>query len=449
MSVYASSSLPNLTITFDKFRDDIENLPDEHDVFDVLFRMVGLPVNATKFLTTLPIATIKDLLGIDPSTNLKDYVLDHVSDNDGKPKFDSTLHDDVIELGNYFIENNQGYCYTFSLGELANIVTNVDMYNAIGRLVNQTDIRNTIFMYQYINSGHFIYQLSLKNRPYLYMQSSQANINPSLDYLNSKPRENNSWLTQVDIIFKWDPTNLEFIEHSNVNLNTSTQNYAGIKPNPSLLPPYQYAFWFSSMSMQLRWFGYGSTVTASDILYQPYYINEDIWNDFSTSSGDYTFDNSNVNTVTYGDITNYIDSFNQENGYPPSVGDININIENQNNDNISGGSGGGSGDGGSGDSDSGSGILGILSRLGSLIGNLIEGIGLFLTGIVEGLVNALTSLLESLSGLITGTLESLTNIFTGLIGFVYGGLPSEIQGVLLLALSVSLLITIIDLIRGR
>lgn len=449
MSVYASS-VPNLTITFDKFRDDIENLPDENDVFDVLLRMVGLPVSASKFFATLPIATIKDLLGLDPSTNLKDYVLDHVSDNDGKPEFDSTLHDDVKDIGNYFIENNINYVYSYTNYELAGLYSSADAYVKANNMIQSNIVSQQYWFLTSYSGINRLYSVSKSQYPYLYLRIDQVNRadNFAQGYLVDGLTNTILDGSNVDM-YQYNGT--EWVSSTyfdNVTIGVLFDNQSFVRPVNRNSNKF-----FVSLDDRIVLRANVGTATSADVLYQSYYVNEDVWNDFSSTSGDYTFDNSNVNTVSYGDITNYIDSFNQENGYPPSIPDININIENQNNDNITGGSGGGSGDdgsgGGSGDNESGSGILGILSRLGSLIGNLIEGIGLFLTGIVEGLVNALTSLLESLSGLITGTLENLTNIFTGLIGFVYGGLPSEIQAVLLLALSVSLLITIIDLIRGR
>lgn len=182
-----------------------------------------------------------------------------------------------------------------------------------------------------------------------------------------------------------------------------------------------------------------------------YYYNNQVWNNFNSSQGDYTVDNSNVNVVTYGDtVSNIIDSYNTT-GYYPDIDTTNSWIETTNNNYIDDSGGGGSG--GSGDDSGGSGsigdIFGWLKTLGQALGSLIKGVGEFLSEIISGLVSAITDLLDSISELLTGVLESLTNIFSGLISFIFDGLPEEVTNVLYLALTVAILITVIRLIRGN
>ena len=67
---------------------------------------------------------------------------------------------------------------------------------------------------------------------------------------------------------------------------------------------------------------------ADSVGQAPYYINNSVYNDWSTSTGDYTVNTDNSNHATYGDITSYIDSFNTEYGRYPSDTDIFKWIEN-------------------------------------------------------------------------------------------------------------------------
>lgn len=180
----------------------------------------------------------------------------------------------------------------------------------------------------------------------------------------------------------------------------------------------------------------------------PYYYNNSVWQDFSSSSGDYTLTNNNINTVTYGDTVSYINDYHDTNNNYPDNSTVNNWIETTNNNNNSGGGSGDDPGGGSGSDDSGS-IFDWLKTLGKAIGDLIKGVGNFLSEIVAGLVDAITNLLDSITTLITGVLESLTNIFSGLIEFIFAGLPDDIRNVLSLALTVAILISVLKLIRGN
>lgn len=191
-----------------------------------------------------------------------------------------------------------------------------------------------------------------------------------------------------------------------------------------------------------------NTFSSSSTGVQPYYYNNSVWQNFSSSSGDYTLTNSNYNSVTYGDTVSYINDYHDTNNNYPDNSTVNnwVNTTNNNNNNSGDDSGGGSG--GSGSDDSGS-IFDWLKTLGKVIGDLISGVGNFLSEIVAGLVDAITNLLDAITTLITGVLESLTNIFSGLIEFIFAGLPDDIRNVLSLALTVAILISVLKLIRGN
>ena len=206
--------------------------------------------------------------------------------------------------------------------------------------------------------------------------------------------------------------------------------------------------------------------SVQDILYDdlgqsPYYTD----NSYSNNSG--VINSGTYRPVTYGDITNYINSFNTENGSYPSPNEINIYINNyvpdnpSNPDNPSGGGDSGSGSGsfvnnnqpvfnnnpsinvnlggGSSGTVSGNGIGGIfdfLGTIGSLIGDLISGIGQALVGILEGITSA-----------VQVVVEGIPNVLEPLLSFVFGGLPEEIKALMTLGISAVLLIAVVKAIR--
>lgn len=175
---------------------------------------------------------------------------------------------------------------------------------------------------------------------------------------------------------------------------------------------------------------------------QPYYYNNQTWSDFSSSTGDYTVDNSNVNTVTYGDVVSYVNDYHDTNNNYPDNSTVNNWIETTNNNNTGGGSGGSGGDSG------GSGIVSILSALGKAIADLITGIVAFITEIIGGLVEAITGLLTTLTDLISNFTESIPNIFSPLLGWLFDGLPDEFTAIILLGLTACVIASIIKILRG-
>lgn len=209
----------------------------------------------------------------------------------------------------------------------------------------------------------------------------------------------------------------------------------------------------------------------------PYYTNNEVYSNWSNSSGDYTVDSNNRNNIDYSQVTNYIDNSYTENGTYPSLPDINnyITIENTPNndppppDNPSGGGGSGgsvtatanneginininnnhsliiggstlsgntvSGNG-SGENGSG-GIFDFLGQIGHTIGNFVKNIGQVLADIVTGLGEVVSSLLES-----------IPTIFGDFLGALIGWLPAELRALITLSITAMILVGLIKLFRG-
>lgn len=224
-----------------------------------------------------------------------------------------------------------------------------------------------------------------------------------------------------------------------------------------------------------------SDLKAESIGYSSYYVNEPVYNNWSNSTGDYTVTTSNYNPVSYGDITNYIDSFNTENGSYPNLPDINNFIENfipegtnptptPNPNNPSGG-GGGSANAtanneginvnvynnhtinfGGGGSVSGNGtvsgndiqdgggvgnIFSFLSQIGDVLGSLIKNVGHVLAELVSGISETISALLEG-----------IPTVFGDFMGALLGWLPEELRALITLGISAMIIVGVIKLFRG-
>lgn len=381
------------------------------------------------------IAAIKEALesGVDTSNGVS------ISDS-----FKSAL----INTANYYMSENISYVYSYTNYELAGLYSSADAYVKANNMIHSNIVSQQYWFLTSYSGINRLYSVSKSQYPYLYLRIDQINRadNFAQGYLFDG-------LTNTVL----DGSNIDMYQYNgsewvsstyfdNVTIGVLFENQSFVRPVNRNSNKF-----FVSLDDRIALRAHVGMASSTDVLYQPYYINEDVWNDFSTSSGDYTYDNSNVNTVTYGDITNYIDSFNQNNGYPPSIPEININIENQNNDNISGGSGGGSGDGGSGDggSDDGIGdIFGWLKGLGSAIASLIKGLGEFLTEIIAGLTEALTELIGGISDLIISVTETIPTVYMEFLRACFGWMPEEWVGLFGAAVLVMVLVGIIKIIRG-
>ena len=465
-SVYAISDVDSALNILKTIRESINDSPSNDPGSTWLSIMYPVGVLIPEKWQSTTYSTIQDWIrgyssgghGFDDLSNASDsevqsaigqFILDNSTDN----SINNNFRDLIIYLNDQINESDLAYAYTFDLSKGAGVFSYTNTYLAFSGFIPTPVLQGNKFyvisaVHVSLSSSNYIYVWDLDEHPYLYVkptvQSSPAYGVSVYDGLTNR-------VLNADSTYRYNTT-LQDWEAVSVS-----QTGFGVSLDPSKQTPYYtgvYNFGFNKgKTTRLRYFSFGINPTAQDILYQPYYYNNTVWEDFSSSTGDYTLTNNNINTITYGDTTSYIDSFNQTNGVPPSVTNIDTWIENQNVENTTPtptptptGTPGGDD---SSDDGSGSNIFDVLTRLGQAIGNLISGIGSFLTGIVEGLVSAVTSLLSKLSELITGTLESLTNIFSGLISFVYAGLPEEVQGLLLLCLTMALLVTVIQLIRGK
>ena len=425
------------------------------DFIDTMSQVVGLPKKGHSsgghsFDPSIIKSIDPDVDDTDPNS-IGNWISNQINiqDND-----DITVTNDFRTMFNDFNDSlESNYAYTFPL------LSNENQFSSINQYLQAKDIMSSrpdvlqssdIWIVQRPSSGSaYLMLLSLETHPYLVFKERTQNGNTgNMLLVQAYDVETGSYFNKADACYRWDLIDgvyswQDVTETTANGINANNNRYACIYPNKAYTTRQSNLFMSSPKSIQVRYFSYNDQITLDKVLYQDYYYNNDVWSDFSTTTGDYTFSSNNINTVSYGDIISYINDYNDENDKPPTTVIVNNYIEDKNIDD-NGGSGGGSG--GSGSDDNGS-IFDWLKNLGKVLGDLIKGVGEFITEIIAGLVSALNDLMSSLSGLITDTLGSLTTVFSSIIDFVYAGLPDSVKGIMMLALTVSLLITVIQLVR--
>lgn len=390
-----------------------------------------------------------------------EYLTNNISVSDNSITYNDNSRNMLLYLADQFADNSRSYVYSLSLRDVSGLLTTQQYLLAQDIMAGDnsgSEFVDSVWMLQFPSSGYkYLARISLIEYPYLIFRvPSVSNAPNEYNLVNAVPIDayTGSIINTFDA-YQWNTSNGgEWTHLGDTDFNMNTSRKVGIVPNCQRGSDRN--IYINIKSTQYRCHIGESSISASEVLYQPYYYNNDVYTSFSNSSGDYVVDSSNINTVTYGDTISYVDSYNTENGNPPSTINVNYYITQQNEQNTNTGGGSGDNGGGSGGDNSGGGsgsgdtnIFDWLKTLGAALGNLIKGVGEFLSEIIAGLVDAVTNLLQAISTLISGVLESLTNIFSGLIEFIYAGLPDDIRNILSLALVVAILITVLKLIRGN
>ena len=235
--------------------------------------------------------------------------------------------------------------------------------------------------------------------------------------------------------YGWNGQNNEWEEKSGVNNNQ--QQYSFVFQDDATIQNFNanFNYWFvisGSDTKQYIEYSDFSTLQASSVGMQPYYIT-DSYNNFNNTTGSYNT-TSTDNSVTYSDVGNIVNNYYNDNGKYPTPDEIKIQIEIIQSGGGSGGVDSGGGSGGSGD---GSSIWDFLSRLGEVLGGLIKNLG-----------NMLTSLIDSIVTIINDVIGKIPQVFNGLLEVVFGGLPEDMRAIIILGITVMVVYGIIKVIRG-
>ena len=408
------------------------------------------------------------------------YIKDQYSKDGDNVVINDSFKTEILNIANNYVSQN--YYITvnaFNLNENSNAVywSDTTHLQAIKDLCSQ--YQNDYYLFYYGSS--------------LYNQATQLIIGLNKDnYVFSQSKSGFTTLVEADmyymaygltksgdgiygnpapsdvLVWQYDKTNQVYIsgEWNKVQITVYPSQFIFGKSNVYLGPASTMnAYWQNDTGNRtLRKGKFVSVGRQQAIIYKayeiyaqypngvmPYYYNNTVWQDFSSSSGDYTFSPTNINTVTYGDVSEYIDNSYQDNDYYPDNSTVNNWIENTNEENITNNNGGGSGgddSGGGSGSDDSIDIFGWLKQLGAVIGSLIKGLGEFLTEVLDGIVSALNTLLEGLSSIIETVTEAIPSVFMEFIKACFDWMPDEWIALLTASLLLMILWGIIKLIRG-
>ena len=407
--------------------------------------------------TGITIQKIKDAIhGVDSNQSSDmtdeeayDWIKDNISVSDNNIVFGDQFNQFVKNYESDYVNDHPAIGYTFTLSEVASKLTVASVYDALYELMKDDgDIQGIIYVVnfynQYTNVWKFTQTERETERLYCTLGTvTNVGVNNARISGGRIVSLNTPGINYKSVYYSYSNDDKKFLQRENTTatvpaVSNYLVNYVNGRVGTSTINSANFVI---SKNYRVPFKIFSGTPTVSDYMYSPYYYNNDVWQDFSTSSGDYTLSPSNINTVSYGDTITYIDNYNDDNGNPPTLQDININIENTNNNNVNGGSGGGSGDGsggnGGGSGSGNDGIFNFLSDLGSVLGNLISNLGQAITNIIKGI-----------SDLVTSIVTDLPTVFFDFVGSIFGWLPEEWVTLLSLSLAAMLIWGIVKVIRG-
>ena len=240
-----------------------------------------------------------------------------------------TYNDNSRRVINSVIETYKeecGFTYVYSLNLQYNLnnFPNGDLYNATRQKLNEVQggkfcgLSNTIINH---NSNWYLTVWDISKLGFVYSTNGNGNMTGLYECdmydLTSWQRIEGSNRYNYMTQYEYDPNSKTFVVSSVIN-NTSTWNYiwVSITNNKS-----DFTYYYSSDPVGLNSDGTHTfkmyrtlaDLKAESVGESPYYYNNTVYNNWSTSSGDYTVSVDNSNQVTYGDITSYVNSFNTEN----------------------------------------------------------------------------------------------------------------------------------------
>lgn len=401
-----------------------------------------------------------------------------------------TYNENVKNIINYEINSlldEQAYIYSYDGGSTAEYFSSAIFYVRLMSFLREYQDEYYCLCVLRADSKGQIWCINKERYPYLCMVDENVFRYPNMIKCMPVDGLTAQRVYAADMYFTWDSSDNTFKTATNKDMDYIP--YLTLDPNQGFNLSTSSTAWTRGVIMTtggvvpFRHFNTLSDITAQSVLYQPYYFNNSVYSNYINTVGDYVVTNDNSNKVDYGDITSYIDSFNNENGYPPNPSQIEIHIHNESNpntptptptpnpDNPSGGVGSGSfvnnnnpsvtnnptfnnnpninvtlfpsvsgntvsGNGTGSEGGIGS-IFGWLGDLGQVIGDLIKNLGEAIKNIVIGI-----------SDLITSIVTDLPTMFFDFVGAFFGWMPPEWSTLLSLSLAAMLIFGIIKIFRG-
>lgn len=385
-------------------------------------------------LSCLP-DSVKNGLGNNPTEEqvldaTKNFILNNQTVSNNQIVNDNDINTFIKNnVSNY--EDTTGYKigYSFDLTRNAQKFSSAAMLEALKQSVSGVHYPNWYCVW---SSGTSMCKVPKNNYSFLVTNNSNSNFYICTIY------SNDSWTTTPDTgdyeKYSWNANNGDYTTDNSLYRSQlaglyigKTKDDQGSIGNPLIMTNGNYEIPVYTSLNSLKQYSVGQ---------KPYYYNNDVWQDFSTSSNGYTWSPTNINTVTYGDVTNYVNDYHDTNNNYPDNSTVNNWIEETNTENITN-NGGGSGGNGGGSGSGSDGIFDFLSDLGSVLGNLISNLGQAITNIIKGI-----------SDLVTSIVTDLPTVFFDFIGAIFGWLPEEWVTLLSLSLAAMLIWGIVKVIRG-
>ena len=404
-----------------------------------IYDALSLPIDGNILYNLLPVdvrAQINDSTDEDEVVDVtRNYILNNQTVTDNSVTNDSDINTFIKNWSDYYV-SQQGdyYAKAFDLHNATNSFTDGSLYLALKDFIQNDNHLFRFYGWAPAHGGYFVATCNDTNLTFVESSSSNGRITVSLYNKTTWDAYPFTPNTTFDIYF-YNSTSGEFEQNTTITyipnnwyfVCDKTSNYAVVQ-NASYEP------YLVSMSNTdyVQVFKTVQSLRDAQVGYSSYYYNNDVWSDFSSSSSDYVFSPTNINTVSYGDVITHIDSTYSDDDYYPTTSQTNNWIENKNEENITNGGGSGSG----GDS-SGDGIFDFLSDLGSVLGNLIKNLG-----------QAITNILAGIADLVQSIVTDLPTVFFDFIGSLFGWLPEEWVTLLSLSLACMLIWGVVKVIRG-
>ena len=226
---------------------------------------------------------------------LGEYITNNITINDnGDISINSNMHEFLMGFSE---ELEPSYLWSYTADDLSSLFVSVDAYIEAKKFMGNDLLSGSYYFLCSYYGINKLYVVSKTTYPYLFINGTSSTVNLSRNFAwgNMINGSNNSSISMD--VYNWDANNKEW-----VNAGTGLITCYGIIDNDKLIDhetaTNQRAFFLSNTShIKIRYIS--GTASVSDIIYQPYYYNNDVWQDFSSSSGDYTWSPSNINTVLF------------------------------------------------------------------------------------------------------------------------------------------------------
>lgn len=373
-------------------------------------------------------------LDIPEGTTTDDWLDDNIliDDNGGITISDSVINS-MRDVVNNYITNDTGYRYVYSASasEFLNAFSTQTQYHAyLDLLRNNYD--KICCQFNYGTTEIYVFE-----KPVDFVYSSY---------------DSSTGTYQITTYFDWsinrqaykyvyDSNSSQYVLYSDSPINISNNIRAKSEPNVSTFPSNTIRLVALNTTQYIMYNSLNALRAGTEGV-QEYYVT-DSYNTNHIDNSMTTTLNDLSNTISYSNVSNYVNSYYIENQTYPSSQDTYNYINNYNGDNGGGGNGNGNNNG------SGNGFnFSFIGLIGDFIKGLLDGI----SSAIDGILNVLTTVVDLFLGQkdpITGNREGgIPSIIGEIIGYFLPFLPEWVPTLIEFSIIIAISLGIIKLIRG-